>query len=147
MLNSSSSTTYLLICGDNLAADVITHKLQLAPITVTRKGELILPSLEDGAARAYDARFSLDCWKCGLTSKQYRLDLSKQLELWVEKLYPHRTSLKDIKDLGYWSVIDCQITRIDPQIPSFQFRLAQDLQLKLFKLGVDLDFTIYKQAS
>jgi len=144
MLSSLNTTTCLLICGDNLDAKLITERLKISPTTVTRKGETILPSITDGAPRAYDTRLGLDCWKLGLTSKQHRFDIVKQLEFWIEKLYPVRSAFQEFKSLGYWSVIDCQISSTERQLLSIQFRLTKEMQLKLSMLYLDIDFTIYR---
>jgi hypothetical protein len=140
-------STNLLICGKNIDDNLITQSLKLKPVNVTREGELKLPSLVDGAARNYDSRLGLDCWKCVLTSKQYRFELTKQLEFWIEKLYSNRSSFKEFNDLGYWSVIDCQLTTEESQLPSIQFRLTKELNLKFAEIGVDIDFTVYRSLS
>lgn len=143
-MSSLNTTTCLLICGENINANLITERLKLSPTTVTRQGEVTLPLLTDGASRAYDTRLGLDCWKRGLTSKQHRFDIVKQLEFWIENLYPVRSAFQEFKDLGYWSVIDCQISSTERQLPSIQFRLTKEMQLKLSKLCLDIDFTIYR---
>ncbi len=142
MVSVLNTTTCLLICGDPLDFSLITEKLKLSPTNVTHKGELILPSIMDGAARNYDYRLGFDCWKVGLTSKQSRFDIDKQLEFWIEKLYPVRSAFQEFNRLGYWSVIDCQIASYEPQLPSIQFRLTKETQLKLSKICIDIDFTI-----
>lgn len=144
MCNSLNTTTCLLICGDNLDPNLITEKLKLSPTAVTRKDQVILPSPIYGALRTYDTRLGLDCWKRGLTTKQHKFDIVKQLEFWIENLYPVRSAFQEFKNLGYWSVIDCQISSTDSQLPSIQFRLNKEMQLKLSMICVDLDFTIYR---
>jgi hypothetical protein len=142
-----------LICGDNLDANLITEKLKLSPNTMRRysvlrpKDEVMFPSIIDGARRDFDPRLSLGFWRLGLTSKQHKFDLVKQLEFWIENLYPVRSAFQEFNDLGYWSVIDCQIASTDRQLPSIQFRLTKEMQLKLSKLCLDLDFTIYRPTS
>jgi hypothetical protein len=79
-----------------------------------------------------------------LSGNQYKFDLVKQLEFWMQMLYPVRSAFKEFRDLGYWSVIDCQITSTDRQSPSLQFRLTKEMQLKLSELFLDLDFTLCK---
>ncbi|MCC5640839.1 DUF4279 domain-containing protein [Nostoc sp. CHAB 5844] len=144
MSNSLNTTTCLLICAENLDTNLITEKLKLSPTAVTLKEQVILPSLVNGALRAYDSRLGLDCWKRSLTGKQYKFDIVKQLEFWIENLYPARSAFQEFKNLGYWSVIDCQISSTDSQLPSIQFRLTKEMQLKLSMICVDLDFTIYR---
>lgn len=146
-MSSLNTTTCLLICGENIDAHLISERLKLSSTTVTRKGEVILPSVADSSSRTYDSRLGLDCWKRGLTSKQHRFDIVKQLEFWIENLYPVRSAFQDFQKLGYWSVIDCQISSNDQKIPSIQFRLAQEMQLKLSKLCLDIDFTIYRPTA
>ncbi len=136
-------TTILLICGENLDVDLINQKLGFSPTTLRRKGEVTIPLPVDGAARLYDNRFKLDCWSRTLTKNQTTKDLEEQLEFWVQLLYPVRLTFQEFNELGYWSVIDCQIASSDLQFPSVQFRLTKELQLKLLQLGLDLDFIIY----
>lgn len=142
MVSSLNTTTCLLICGESLNFNFITETLNFLPTSVTRKGEVILPSIREGGARDYDSRLGLDCWKLGLTSKQSRFDIGKQLDFWIEKLYPVRSAFQDFNKLGYWSVIDCQIGSYERQLPSIQFRLTKETQLKLAKICIDIDFTI-----
>jgi hypothetical protein len=144
MSSSLNTTTCLLICGKNLNAELIFARFVQRPISITRQGEVILPNINHGALRNYDSRLGLDCCKYGLTSKQYKYDIVKQLEFWIEKLYPFRSSFKEFKELGYWSMIDCQISSLDQALPSIQFRLTSEMQLKLSVLSVDIDFTIYR---
>lgn len=141
-----SSTTCLLICGESIDIELINRKLGFLPTSVTRQGDMVLPSVSEGASRNYDSRLKLDCWKKGLTSKQYKFDIVKQLEFWLEDLYQVRSSFRDFHKLGYWSVLDCQIASMDPQLPSIQFRLSKELQSKLAQLHVDLEFTIYRPS-
>jgi hypothetical protein len=139
-----NTTTCLLVCGDDLQTDLITEKLRLSPTAITRKGQSLLPSLEQGAARSYDPRLGLDCWKRGLTGKQHKLDLTHQLEFWINSLYPVRSAFLEFAALGYWSVIDCQVSSNDAQLPSIQFRLDRKMKSKLATLELDLDFTVYR---
>ncbi|MBW4422521.1 MAG: DUF4279 domain-containing protein [Myxacorys californica WJT36-NPBG1] len=136
-------TTILLICGENIDANLISQKLGFSSSTFSRKGEVIVPLPEDGATRSYDNRFNLDCWRRTLTKNQGTEDLKEQLELWIQLLYPVRLAFREFNSLGYWSVIDCQIASSNLQIPSIQFRLTKEMQLKLSQLDLDLDFTIY----
>lgn len=136
-------TTILLICGENLDADLISQKMGFSSTTFRRKGEVTIPASEDGATRLYDSRFNLDCWSRTLTKNQRIQHLEKQLEFWIQLLYPIRLAFREFNSLGYWSVIDCQIASSNLQIPSIQFRLPKEMQLKLSQLELDLDFTIY----
>ena len=141
-----NSTTCLLICGECIDIDLINSKLGLLPTSITRKGDIVLPSVNQGASRNYDSRLKLDCWKKGLTSKQHKFDIVKQLEFWLEDLYQFRSSFHDFQRLGYWSVLDCQIASMDSRLPSIQFRLSKELQSKLAQLHLDLEFTIYRSS-
>jgi hypothetical protein len=138
----------LWICGENLDEDLINQKLcslnpSSIPKAVLRKGEWnVVPD-----DRVFDRRIYLDRWTKSLTTNQSKWNLEKQLEFWVEKLYPVRSAFQEFKQLGYWSVIDCQLAAKSQELPSIQFRLTQELQLKLFKIGVDLDFTIYRPTN
>jgi hypothetical protein len=145
--SSLNTTTILLICGKNLNTELIAERFKQHPISITREGEVVLPNIKDGSLRAYDPRLGLDCCKYRLTSKQYKFDIVKQLEFWVEKLYPVRSSLQEFKDLGYWSVIDCQISSSDLQLPSIQFRLTKEMQLKFSMISIDIDFTVYRPTN
>jgi Domain of unknown function (DUF4279) len=142
-ISENHVTTILLIFGENLDADLISKKLGFSSSTFRRKGEVTVPLPTDGATRIYDNRFNLDCWRRTLTKNQRIQDLEKQLEFWIQLLYPVRLAFHEFNNLGYWSVIDCQIASSDLQIPSVQFRLTKEIQLKLSQLGLDLDFTIY----
>jgi len=139
----------LWICGENLDEDLIRQKLGylnqslVRDASVLRKGEWNVVSDH----RVFDRRIYLDRWCQSLTTNQSKWNLEKQLEFWVEKLYPVRSAFQEFKQLGYWSVIDCQLAAKSQELPSIQFRLTQELQLKLFKIGVDLDFTIYRPTN
>lgn len=111
-----------------------------------RQGEWSI-KLDETTNRDFDARMYLDRWCKGLTMNQSRWSLEKQLEFWVSRLFPVRSEFQEFKQLGYWSVIDCQISARNQQLPSIQFRLTQELQIKLSKLCIDLDFTIYRPTS
>jgi hypothetical protein len=145
-MSNVNTTTCLMICGRNLDVTLISDRLNLKPTTVTRQEEVVLPTVAEGASRSYDYRMSLDSWKRGLTTKQHRFDIVKQLEFWVEILSPVRNSFQEFKDLGYWSVIDCQMASIDREAPSIQFRLSPVLQVQISRLEIDIDFTIYRPA-
>lgn len=142
-ISENHVTTILLIFGENLDAELISQELGFSSSTFRRKGEVTVPLPEDGATRIYDSRFNLDCWSRTLTKNQRILDLEKQLEFWIQLLYPVRLAFREFNSLGYWSVIDCQIASSNLQIPSIQFRLTKEMQLKLSQLELDLDFTIY----
>jgi hypothetical protein len=138
----------LWICGENLDENLINQKLcslnpSIRKASVLRKGEWNVVSSQ----RVFDRRIYLDRWCQSLTTNQSKWNLEKQLEFWVEKLYPVRSAFQEFKQLGYWSVIDCQLATKSQELPSIQFRLTQELQLKLFKIGVDLDFTIYRPTN
>jgi hypothetical protein len=139
----------LWICSENLDEDLIRQKLGylnqslVRDALVLRKGEWNVVSDK----RVFDRRIYLDRWCQSLTTNQSQGNLEKQLEFWVEKLYPVRSAFQEFKQLGYWSVIDCQLAAKSQELPSIQFRLTQELQLKLFKIGVDLDFTIYRPTN
>lgn len=143
--------TRLMICGENLDSNDISHKLNLSHNTARLHSGLvknpILPSIANGADRDYDSRFSSGYWILSLTNKQSKLNLAQQLEFWIEKLYPVRSSFENFKDLGYWSVIDCQIASRNPQLPSIQFQLPKELQLKLCQISIDIDFTVYRPVT
>jgi hypothetical protein len=143
-----SVNTCLMICGENLDFNDISCKLNLSPKTAKLYSKLvttpILLSVANGADRDYDSRLSKGYWRLMLTSKQSKFNLVQQLEFWIEKLYPVRSSFEDFRDLGYWSVIDCQIASRNPQLPSIQFQLTKELQLKLCQISIDIDFTVYR---
>jgi hypothetical protein len=142
-----SINTRLMICGENLDSDAIAKKLNLSPKIARLYSRLVQygvgSSIVDGASRNYDSRLDKGYWTLLLTNKQYKFDLSQQLEFWIEKLYPVRSSFEEFKELGYWCVIDCQVASGDPQLPSSQFRFPGELHLKLSKLFIDIDFTIF----
>jgi len=146
-------STILWICGENLQVDIINEKLGFSDSIVTLKGQrpMSLPAQGDrpvdGEQRLFDSRLDLDLWSRSLTSKQSRWNVERQLEFWIQSLYPVRSAFQEFKDMGYWSVIDCQIASTDRQLPSIQFRLTKEMQLKLSKLCLDLDFTIYRPTS
>jgi hypothetical protein len=146
-----SVNTCLMICGENLDSNDISHQLNLSPKIARLYSKLVttqvLPSIADGASRDYDSRLSNGYWVLSLTSKQSKFNLVQQLEFWIEKLYPVRSSFENFKDLGYWSVIDCQIASRNSQIPSIQFQLPRELRLKLCKINVDIDFTVYRPTT
>lgn len=153
MTNSTDSqcyvTTLLWVCGEDLNVDLINQRLGSADSstvqkpTIVRKGEWSIQP-DESTNRTFDSRTYLDRWCKGLTQKQAKWSLEKQLEFWITKLYPVRTAFQEFKQLGYWSVIDCQLTAKQPDLPSIQFRLTQELQLKISKLCIDLDFTVYR---
>jgi hypothetical protein len=126
----------LWICSENLDEDLIRQKLGylnqslVRDALVLRKGEWNVVSDK----RVFDRRIYLDRWCQSLTTNQSKGNLEKQLEFWVEKLYPVRSAFQEFKQLGYWSVIDCQLAAKSQELPSIQFRLTQELQLKLFKI-------------
>lgn len=84
-------STHLLICGNNIDENLISSSIGIAKFYFNKKGTKELPKIKDGAARKFDRRMSLDCWKTDLTSKQYKLDLETQLQPWIEKLSPARS--------------------------------------------------------
>ena len=142
-------STLLWICGDGLNVDLINQKLGAVDPsifqkpTIVRKGEWSIQP-DEKTNRIFDSRIYLDRWCKGLTQNQSKWSLEKQLEFWLTKLYPVRAAFQEFKQLGYWSVIDCQLTAKNQELPSIQFRLTQELQLKFSKLSIDLDFTIYR---
>ena len=101
----------LWICSENLDEDLIRQKLGylnqslVRDALVLRKGEWNVVSDK----RVFDRRIYLDRWCQSLTTNQSKGNLEKQLEFWVEKLYPVRSAFQEFKQLGYWSVIDCQL--------------------------------------
>jgi len=141
-----NTNTCFLIFGKDIDAELITEKLKFSPTTVTRQSDTPLPSLANGGSRNYDSRWNLDCWKRSLTGKQYKFALDKQLEFWLEKLYPVKSAFQEFKKMGYWSVIDCQISTDDAQLPCIQFRLTNKLIFKLSQISIDIDFTIITMA-
>jgi hypothetical protein len=147
MSNLLKTSTCFLIFGKDIDAELITEKLNFSPTAVTRQSDTVLPSLANGGGRDYDPRWNLDCWKRHLTGKQYQFALDKQLEFWLEKLYPVKSAFEELKKMGYWSVIDCQITTDDAQLPCIQFRLTNKLMLKLSQISIDLDFTIIRATA
>jgi hypothetical protein len=146
-MSNINTTTCLMICGTNLNAILISDMLGFKDTTITRQGEIVLPTIVEGASRSYDHRMGLDCWKKGLTSKQHKFDIETQLGFWVELLYPVRDVFQEFKALEYWSVIDCQIASIDLKLPSVQFRLPQTLRFQLSQIELDIDFTIYRPVT
>lgn len=134
--------TNLWICGEDLDINLINEKLGFSATTIVRQGEWRETSLE-AAKRTYDSRIFLDRWCRSLSGKQSTWNLEKQLEFWLQQLYPVRSAFQEFRALGYWSVIDCQLAALNDKAPSIQFRLTQETQLKLAKLNIDLDFTIY----
>lgn len=151
MSDQLKATTCLFICGENLDIGMITESLNLSPKVArlygVEKFDPILPSILDGATRNFDPKLSKGYWRLGLTSTQSKFDITKQLEFWTEKLYPVYPSFQKFKDLGYWSILDCQIASTDSMLPSIQFRLTKEIQLKLSRLCIDIDFTIYRPTS
>lgn len=156
MTNSTDSqyyaSTLLWICGDDLNVNLINEKLGavdpsiVQKPTIVRKGEWSIQP-DEKTNRSFDSRTYLDRWCKGLTQNQAKWTLEKQLEFWITKLYPVRAAFQEFKQLGYWNVIDCQLTAKERDLPSIQFRLTQELQLKFSKLSIDLDFTIYRPIS
>jgi hypothetical protein len=147
-----SVATILSICGENLEMDLINQRLGVKEPSLVknpstwRKGEWsIKPG--DPVNRTFDERMYLDKWCKGLSPKQSKWKLEEQLHFWITRLFPIRSAFEEFKKLGYWSVIDCQLTARDRTLPSIQFRLSQDALAKLSKIAIDLDFTIYRPTS
>lgn len=144
MPNPLIVATYLIVCRKDIDADLITEKVKRVPVAVTLTGEMVIPSIENGARRDFDPRHNLDHCTFSLSSKQYKFGVAEQMKFWLEILVPVKSGIQELQKLGYWIVIDCGISSINRQLPSIQFRLSKEIQIKLSNLNIDIDFTVFR---
>ncbi len=100
------SSATLIILGDMVDPDAITHALGLPPSQAVRKGQLdlVMPSGRI-VQRSRPAEYGL--WKHWLGDELQALPLNEQLMYWADVLAKHTATLQDYLRQGWTVELNC----------------------------------------
>jgi hypothetical protein len=129
----------LFICKENIDINIIAEKMSSLV-----DGGIIIPRIKTEGTRDFDSRLQLGYCSYALADKQSHFDFAKQLRIWIDWLYPIRHDLRKLTHLGYFNILDIQISSNNKQLPSIQFSLVQEDLLKLSEMSIDINFTTYR---
>ena len=135
--NACSAT--LIVLGDDLDPDLVSHSLGLIPDQAWRRGERKSFVKADGTTHYFDSHHERGGWKSFTTEKRLHIGLVKQIEYWCDTLKARKQSIRELQELGYKFIIDCCIVSETTEFLS----IGSKLQQVLGDLKVDLDVTFY----
>jgi hypothetical protein len=137
--NQYHCSATLLVLGDDLDPDLISHSLGITPERAWRRGERQSFVKTDGTTHYFDSHYEWGGWKSFATEERLRMDLVKQIEYWCETLTARKQSVGELQELGYKITIDCCIVSETTE----RISLGSELQQILGDMKVDLDVTFY----
>lgn len=101
-LTPHGNMTQLAFCRDNVDPDVVTRRLGLMPSESTKIGE----TAEHLNGLPYKSQ--LGTWKLNLPNADQGQPIEEQIGHWISLLQHKTPALKQLRDMGYTSYLDCR---------------------------------------
>ena len=137
--NQNVCSATLIVLGNDLDPDMVSHSLGLTPDRAWRRGERKSFLKADGSTHYFDSHHERGGWKSFITEDRLSIGLVKQIEYWCEKLTERKQGIRKLQELGYKLTIDCCILSETIEFLS----IGSEVQQVLGALNVDLDVTFY----